>query len=179
MRAVLYSTAISIETFFFNGLLTVKIGLTYAIAENNGQNHGYPHSSQGRALPGAIFRWLLELESPSGQGVSGQRTCGCGVNCPCCHGVTRGGCAKERCWSCARFKKKMPAEKGHKWATSNGSTKTDKMQFRQNCIPLQEEPGSILIFRIILTLEMVEKVNENHLIKNNNFPLALLQLALY
>lgn len=57
------------------------------------------------------------------------------------------------------------------------------MQFRQNiasnCILLQEEPGSILIFRIILTLEMVEKVNENHLIKNNNFPLALLQLALY
>lgn len=42
--------------FFFNGLLTVKIGLTYAIAENNGQNHSYSNSSQGRALPGAIFR---------------------------------------------------------------------------------------------------------------------------
>lgn len=66
---------------------------------------------------------------------------------------------------------------------SNDSTKTDKMHFGQNitsnCIPLHQEPGWILIFRIILTLEMVEKVNDNHLIKNNNFPLALLQLALY
>lgn len=41
---------------------------------------------------------------------------------------------------------------------------------------LHEELGSILIFIRILTLE---EVNENHLIKNNNFQLALLQLALY
>lgn len=161
--------------FFFNGLLTVKISLTYAIAENNGQNHSYSNSSQGRALPGAIFRWLLELEGPSGQSVSGKRACGCGVNRPRCHGITRGSCAKERCRSCARFKKKMPAEKGHKRAMSNDGTKTDEMQFGQNitsnCIPLHEESGSILIFRIILTLEMVEKVNKNHLIKNNNFHL--------
>lgn len=147
--------------FFVDGLLTVKVGLTYAIAENNGENHSYPHSSQGRALPGAIFRWLLELESPSGQGVPGQRTSRCGVNRPRCHGVTRGGCAKERCRSCARFKKKVPAEKGHKWATSNHSRKTEKMQFRQNitsnCILLHEEPGSIVIFRIIPTLEIVDR----------------------
>lgn len=40
---------------------------------------------------------------------------------------------------------------------------------------LHEELGSVLIFKRILTLE---EVNENHLIKNNNFRLALLQLAL-
>lgn len=56
MRVVLYSTAKSIQTFFVKGLLTVKVGLTYAVAENNGENHSYPHSGQGRALPGAIFR---------------------------------------------------------------------------------------------------------------------------
>lgn len=103
----------------FNGLLMVKIGLTYAIAENNGQNHSDSHSSQSRALPGTIFRWLLELESPSGQGVSGQRTCGCGVNRPRCHGVTRGSCTKERCWSCSCFKKKMPATTAQKQMKCN------------------------------------------------------------
>lgn len=158
----------------------LKISLTDAVAENDGQNHGYSHSSQGRAFPGAIFRWLLELESPSGQCVSGQRARRCGVNRPRCHGVTRGGCSEERCGSCARFKKKMPAERRYKWAMSEDTQKRTKWNsdktFRSNCISLHEEPGSVLIFRTLLTLD---NVNENHLIKSNNFPLALLQLVLY
>lgn len=122
----------------------LEISLTYAVAENDGQNHGDPHRSQGRALPGAVLGRLLELESPPGQRVSGQRARRGGVNRPCRHGVTRGGSAEERCRSCSRFKKKMPAEKGRKSAVSEDATK-----------------------------------NENHLIKNNNFLLALLQLPLY
>lgn len=88
--------------------------LTYAVAQDDGQHHGYADGDQGGALPGAVFGWLLELESPSGQAVSGQRARRCGVDRPRCHGVTRGRCAKERCRSCARFKKKVPAKRGNK-----------------------------------------------------------------
>lgn len=95
-------------------LVQSDLSLTYAVAENDGQNHSYSHSDQGGALPGAMFRWLLELESPSGQAVSGQRACRCGVNRPCRHGVTGCRCAKERCRSGARFKKKVPGEGGKK-----------------------------------------------------------------
>lgn len=86
-----------------------NLPLTYAVAENNGQDHSYPHSNQSGALPGAMLWGLFELESPPGQAVSGQRACWCGVDRPRRHGVTRGCSAKERCRPCARFKKKVPA----------------------------------------------------------------------
>lgn len=95
-------------------LMRSDLSLTYAVAENDGQNHSYSHSDQGGALPGAVLRWFLEFESPSGQAVSGQRARWCGVNRPRCHGVTWGSCAKERCRSGARFKKKMPGERERK-----------------------------------------------------------------
>lgn len=125
-------------TRFQNVCQTSKLILTYAVAENDGQDHSYPHSDQGGALPGAVFRGLLEFESPSRQAVSGQRARRCGVNCPRCHGVTRGCCAKERCRSCARFKKKVPVEKKkkrnrQKWYCMN--TVTVKWVMVQNSIP--------------------------------------------
>lgn len=109
----------------------LKISLTDAVAENDGQDHGDPHRRQGRALPGAVLGRLLELESPSGQRVSGQRARWGGVNRPRCHGVTRGGSAEERCRSRARFKKKMPAEEGGKSAAGY-TVKTPQKQTKCN-----------------------------------------------
>lgn len=37
-------------------LVQSDLSLTYAVAENDGQNHSYSHSDQGGALPGAMFR---------------------------------------------------------------------------------------------------------------------------
>lgn len=116
----------------------LKISLTYAVAENDGQDHGDAHRRQGRALPGAVLGRLLELESPSGQRVSGQRARWGGVNRPRCHGVTGGGSAEERCRSRARFKKKMPAEEGGK--SAKDATKTGKMQFRTSKHRVQAHP---------------------------------------
>lgn len=61
-----------------------------------------------------MLRRLLELESPSGQAVSGQRASRSGVNRPRRHGVTRGRCAEERCRPGARFKKEVPGERGER-----------------------------------------------------------------
>lgn len=158
----------------------LKISLTDAVAENDGQDHGDPHRRQGRALPGAVLGWLLELESPSGQRVSGQRACWGGVNRPRCHGVTRGGSAEERCRSRARFKKKMPAEERGKSAAGycKDATKTDKMQFRTS---KQASPvaGGTRFYSDIHKNPDFGGGEWKSPHKNNNFQLALLQLALY
>ena len=83
--------------------------LTYAVAEDDGQNHRDAHGDQGRALPRAVFGRLLELEGPSGEAVPGQRARRGRVHRPCRHGVTRGRGAEERSRSCARFKEEVPA----------------------------------------------------------------------
>ena len=85
-------------------------GLTYAVAENDGQHHSYAHSDHRGALPRAVFGRLLELEGPSGQAVPGQRARRRGVDGPRRHGVAGGCRTEERRRSCARLKKKVPAK---------------------------------------------------------------------
>lgn len=87
------------------------LGLTDAVAEDDGQQHGDPHGNQGGALPGAVFGRLLELERPPGQAVPWQRTRRRGVNRPRRHGVARGGRAEERCGPRAGLKEEMPGGK--------------------------------------------------------------------
>lgn len=93
------------------------LGLTDAVAEDDGQQHGDPHGNQGGALPRAVLRRLLELERPPGQAVPGQRTCRCGVNRSRRHGVARGSRAKEGCGARASLKEEMPGRKNGKHRT--------------------------------------------------------------
>lgn len=156
--------------------------LTYTVAEDDGQHHGDSHGDQGGALPGAVLGRLLELESSSGQAVSGQRARRRGIKRPRRHGVTRGCCTKERRCPRARLKKKVPVEQERgrtcehhnlHTATCVRATVAWRGRARQYLGSDRKEPGYIIISCIILTLEEVKK--EPH--KNNHLPLALLQLG--
>lgn len=90
------------------------LGLTDAVAEDDGQQHGDPHGNQGGALPGAVLGRLLKLERPPGQAVPGQRTRRRGVHRSRRHGVARGGGAKEGCGARAGLKEEMPGRENRK-----------------------------------------------------------------
>lgn len=158
--------------------------LTYAVGQNDGQHHGHAHRHQGRALPRTMFGRLLELEGPPGQAVSGQRPRGCGVHCSCCHGVTGGCRAKERCRPSARLKEKMPGRED----------KTDKRVMKSfwgshSLTAWAPDPPCkpLYVFRLInhtrLTLQeqslifstvpTQEKVNQKASYKNNHLTAAL------
>lgn len=52
------------------------LGLTDAVAEDDGQQDGHGDGAEGRAPPRAVLRRLLELEGAAGQRVAGQGPCG-------------------------------------------------------------------------------------------------------
>lgn len=43
--------ALFVSPLLLSTLLSSLVSLTYAVAEDDGQNHSYPHGAQGGALP--------------------------------------------------------------------------------------------------------------------------------
>lgn len=86
--------------------------VTYAVAEQDGQQDGHAHRAERRAPPRAVLGGLLELERASGERVPRQGSGGRGVHGAGRHGVARGRGAEERSRTCACLKEEVPGGGG-------------------------------------------------------------------
>lgn len=112
-----------------------KVGLTDAVAEDDGQQDGHGDGAESRAPPRAVLGRLLELEGAAGECVAGQGPCGGRIHRPRSHGVARSSRAEQRGRSCACLKEEVPEkrQRGKKDVTNHNKVLTAFQNSGKRC----------------------------------------------